>query len=228
VELPSEASVESFDVVSQEVKGEYPNREERNRLEGSFAAGKHVEASAKQTKVGYLFRSADGKRVLQTRLDGFTFSRLRPYESWATIRDEAKRLWGVYQRTVKPIRVTRVAVRYINQIDMPLPLQDFKEYFRTIPEVSAELPQGLSAFLMQLQIPQVDLGAVLVLTETLAPPPSPDLASIILDIDLFKEGCDLKSDDDVWSLLESFRDRKNEAFEGCITDKARQLFGPEY
>jgi uncharacterized protein (TIGR04255 family) len=228
VDLPAETGLESFDTLSQEIKGEYPSREERVLSEVQFNAGKQVEASTKQTKLGYLFRSVDGKGVLQTRLDGFTFSRLKPYENWGALRDEAIRLWGIYQKIANPIRVTRVAVRYINQIDMPLPMRDFKDYLRTVPEVSPELPQELSAFLMQLQIPQEDLGAMVVLTQTMVPPPRPDVASVILDIDLFKAGCEFNLDDDVWNLLESFRDRKNDVFEGCITDEARRLFKPEY
>ncbi len=35
----------------------------------------------------------------------------------------------------------------------------------------------------------------------------------------------MQSDDEVWALLEALRNRKNEFFEGCITDKTRELFG---
>jgi uncharacterized protein (TIGR04255 family) len=227
VKLPSDIDLSSFDAFFERVKDKYPTRQDRKLFEGTFSTVPRVEAAAKETKIGYLFRSADGKRVLQARLDGFTFSRLKPYENWGALRDEAKRLWDTYREIVKPIQVTRVAVRYINQIDIPLPMRDFKDFFRTIPEVSPDLPQGLSGFLMQLQIPQEDISALLVITQTmLVPPPSPVVASVILDIDLFKVQSGFETDDEVWTLLESFRDRKNEIFEACITDKARQLFGP--
>lgn len=226
VKLPGDIDLESLDAISQKVKSEFPTKEDRNLFEGRFMAGPQVQATAQKTKLGYLFRSVDGKRVIQARLDGFTFSRLKPYESWDSLRDEAKRLWAVYRQIARPVQITRVAVRYINQIDIPLPNSDFKDYFRTFPEVSPDLPQSVRAFLMQLQIGQEDLDALLVLTQTSVPPPAPNFASIILDIDLFRQNCKLESDDEVWTLLESFRDRKNEIFEGCITDKARQLFGP--
>lgn len=222
VELPPEVTLESLDAVCHAVAVEYPLREERTLSVVELRG----EPSARQTKLGYLLRSADGKQVFQARLDGFTFSRLRPYENWAALRDEAKKLWGVYKEEARPNRVTRVAVRYINQIDMPLPIRDFKDYLTTVPEVSPALPQALSGFLMQLQIPQPERDTVLVLTEALAPPSKPDTASVILDIDLFRERADYTSDEDVWDLLETFRERKNEVFEGCITAEARSLFGP--
>ena len=123
---------------------------------------------------------------------------------------------------MKPESVTRAALRYINRLDLPLPLKDFKDYLRTVPEVSPSLPQGLSGFFMQLHIPQEDLDALAVINETIVPPRKPDTVSVILDIDLFKEknlGLD-----EAWSMFDRFHVRKNEIFEGCITDRARELF----
>jgi len=45
---------------------------------------------------------------------------------------------------------------------------------------------------------------------------------VILDLDVFKGEADMVSDEDVWGLLETLRNRKNEFFEGCITDKTRE------
>jgi uncharacterized protein (TIGR04255 family) len=77
-------------------------------------------------------------------LDGFAMSRLAPYENWNAVRDEARRLWDIYRSIAKPSKLIRLAVRYINRIDMPLPLGDFKDYLRTVPDVSPDLPQGLA------------------------------------------------------------------------------------
>jgi uncharacterized protein (TIGR04255 family) len=226
VTVPSDVTLQSLEPICELVSAEYPTREDRVLSVVEVPGDAAREASTKRTKLGYLLRSSDGKYVFQARLDGFTLSRLKPYQNWAALRDEAKRLWAIYREGVNPIEVTRVAVRYINQIDMPLPVGDFNEYLRTVPEVSPDLPQGLAGFLMQLRIPQPERDTVLVLTEALAPQPKPDTVSVILDIDLFREGTVHRSDDDMWESLEAFRDRKNEVFESCITDRARQLFGP--
>ena len=63
---------------------------------------------------GYLFTSVDGRQVVQARLDGFTFSRLKPYDKWESLRDEARELWQHYVQIASPETVTRVALRYIN------------------------------------------------------------------------------------------------------------------
>jgi uncharacterized protein (TIGR04255 family) len=223
VELPaSVVGLQALESIHNRVKEWYPTRNKRLYLQGQFSAGDAIGASATQTEMGFAFSSGDGKQIFQARRDGFTFSRLRPYGSWPELRDEARRLWHVYREAVNPEKITRVAVRYINQIDIPIAATDYKDYFRTIPEVSPDLPQGLSGFFMQLQFPQTDLWGMLVLTQATLPYPATN--SVILDLDVFKV-TETVSDEDVWAMLETLRDRKNEFFEGCITERTRALFG---
>jgi uncharacterized protein (TIGR04255 family) len=225
VELPSNITLDSLDAIHSAVSDYYPGKKKRFYLLGRFSAGDEVGAAAKQTEMGFSLSSKDSKQIFQARLDGFTFSRLRPYVNWGQLRDEGKRLWEIYRRVASPSSITRVAVRFINQIDIPSGTIDYKDYFRTTPEVSAVLPQQLSGFFMQLQFPQADFGGFLIVTQTAVPPSKPDMNSVVLDIDAFKEGIEIATDDEVWGLLETLRHRKNEFFEGCLTDKARELFG---
>jgi uncharacterized protein (TIGR04255 family) len=225
VELPSGVTLKTLEALHGEVKDRYPGKKSRVYVQGRFSAGDGIGAAAKQTVMGFAYATENGKQILQVRLDGFTFSRLRPYGNWNELRDEGRRLWEIYRGAVSPLKITRVAVRYINQIDIPLRALDYKDYFRTTPEVSPDLPQDLSGFFMRLEFPQTDFGGLLILTQTAVQPPGPDMNSVILDLDVFKNGVEMVSDDEVWGLLETLRNRKNEFFEGCLTDKARELFG---
>jgi len=226
VELPVNAmELQLIETVHDRVRNRYPGKKKRFYMEGRFSTGEEDGASASQTLVGFSFSSEDGTQVFQARRDGFTLSRLRPYGSWPELRDEARRLWDIYRGVVNPEKITRMAVRYINQIDIPLSPIEYKDYFRTTPEVSPDLPQALSGFFMQLQFPQTDFGGLLILTQTSVPPPNRTTTSVILDLDVYKE-IEMTSDQDVWGLFETLRNRKNEFFEGCITERTRALFGP--
>jgi len=225
VELLPDIKLSSLDEAYELIRVDYPTRNEMKFVQSEISLVGQGSASTKQEIIGYRFSAQDGKQIVQTRLDGFTFSRLTPYECWEALRDEAKKLWSIYQGVARPQKITRIAVRYINQIDIPLPMRDFKDFFRTFPDVSEDLPQEIGGFLMQLQIPQKDFDGMLVLTEALVPPAKRDVASVVLDIDVFKMKYDFGSDE-AWNFLEVLRERKNEIFEGCITDKARDLFGP--
>lgn len=225
VSLPPEVKLAAFDDVYNRVKADYPSKGDAKLVGATLSFGEQVSASAKQDQIGYLLRTKDGKNVAQVRLNGFTFSRLRPYEHWEALRDEARRIWDIYRDVARPIKVTRVALRYINQFDIKLPM-DFRDYFRTYPEISSDLPQRLSGFLMQVHIPQEDFKGLTLLTQTLVPPPNEETASVILDIDTFRHEVDFSSESDLWQFLDQLRNRKNEVFEGCITNKTRQLIGP--
>lgn len=222
VEVPSEVTLSTLKNLQRSIELEYPVCEDMVTFQGQFQVGPSLAATASQSPIGYRFSGSDRKQIFQARLDGFTFSRLAPYERWESFRDEARRLWGIYQVAISPKTVKRVAVRYINRLDLPLPLNDFKDYLRTVPEVSPDLPQGLSSYFMQLQIPQEDLNGMLVLNEATLPP-TEDVVSVLLDIDLFCQVNLPSVENAQWDLLEKLRVRKNQVFEACITDNTRRL-----
>ena len=123
VELPPEITPETLKSLHAEIAGDYPEILERRRWRSKieFTNSEQKPPSNEDLGVsGYLIKSADGARAVQFRLDGFTFSQLRPYSKWEESRDEAKRLWAIY-KSVGVTRITRVATRFINTIDIPQP-----------------------------------------------------------------------------------------------------------
>jgi uncharacterized protein (TIGR04255 family) len=76
---------------------------------------------------------------------------------------------------------------------------------------------------MQLHILQEDLRGMLILNQALVPPPHPNMASVLLDIDLFREVDVPANEDDLWTFFERLRQRKNEIFEACITEPMKEL-----
>ncbi len=184
-----------------------------------------IKVNAPTQNHGFVFRSRDNVRIFQVTADGFTFNRLAPYPSWEEFRSEARSLWKIYREICTPICVTRAAIRYVNQIDIPAEdLVELKDYLNTVPEISSHLTQKvLQTFFMQLQIPQQDLNSLLIINEAIAPQTNPNFITIILDLDLFREQIWDKEDEDIWQFLEQLHDRKNEVFEASITDRTREL-----
>lgn len=104
-------------------------------------------ALAEAVKNGFVAFSPSRTRAVQARLDGFSASKLAPYTDWHDLRTQARNLWAKYRKATDPVLITRLALRYINRIDIPLPISDLKEYMRTTPEISLDLPQQMSSFL---------------------------------------------------------------------------------
>ena len=189
-----------------------------------FRPGAPAKASASEEEHGLKFSSEEGKDICQARLNGYGFNRLAPYEDWERFSGKAARLWRRYRLVARPAKILRLAVRYINRIDIPAVSVDMKEYFLTSPEVSSKLPQQMAGFFMQVRLPQEDIAAMLILNETIIPPHQPESTSIVLDLDLFRDQDVPQDDDAIWSYFEVLHTRKNEVFEACITDRTRELF----
>jgi uncharacterized protein (TIGR04255 family) len=220
-------SLEELKEFGGRVHERYPHEGTRDILQGQFDFGSPTpKTQSSRITMGYIFHSADRRQAVQARLDGFTFSRFAPYQDWRQLIDEARKLWNIFIALLKPATVSRVAVRYVNQINLPLRegSLSFEHYLRTFPGTSLEENVSLEQFFMRLVMPQDDLAAKLVLTEALLPEQA-GLLPVILDIDLFRENLALNvQSDEVWGILETFRARKNKYFEASITDATRELF----
>ena len=231
VELSPEVSASDLARVQKGEEHSYPTVKPINEFRGqisfpeaSAGASAVPGTSASTTPIGFLFRSTDGRQIQQARTNGFTMSRLAPYLHWDGFRTETRRLWDIYRSVAKPSRVTRVAVRYINRIDIPLPLSDLEDYLRTVPTVSSDLPQGLSRYFMQLVMPLEEIKGMVIINETIIEPAKPEVVSIVLDIDVSRSNDLPSTEEGIWAMMEQLRNAKNNVFEACITDKARELF----
>lgn len=227
VTLPGEPDFSVLEPFCDEISVEYPNRRFRKEWKAGFSVSGEGEpvTSSQGGVIGYLLTSSDGSFVAQARVNGFSLSRLRPYQNWPSLRAEAERLWEVYQRIADPKSIERIAVRYINRLDLPLPLSDFREYVLTAPEIAPGLPQALSQFLMQLVIPSPEHEATAVVTETIdAPTGDAAVLPFILDIDVSRVGGLSPRDELLWDRFERLRDFKNEIFFKTITEKTKELF----
>jgi uncharacterized protein (TIGR04255 family) len=200
----------------------YPIKKTPMVLQWQVTGGPETVASATtQTQTGFAFVGAGQDKVFQVRRDGFSFNKLRPYDRWESFRDEARRLWERYRRATQPTLVRMLSLRYLNRIDLPNP-SELKDYFRIFPEVGREMPQYLDFFAVQLGMPMQDLGAKLLLNQASVPSPTPEVASILLDIQIFLQAEGGIREDAIWENFERFRIRKNQVFEACITDALRR------
>jgi len=229
VKLPVQTDLKTLGTFHDTIKQRYPVKQERVSWRGHFEVKVTPVAQVSQSAAGgpdgYSFTSVDGRQVVQARLDGFTFSRLKPYDKWEALRDEARELWQHYIGVALPETVTRVALRYINRIEIPLPIKDFKEYILTTPEIAPDLPQGLESFFMRMVIPDSKAQAVAIITETVEPiDESSKRIPLIFDIDVFRMAAFSVQDNSMWETFESLHVLKNEVFFKSITPKTKALF----
>jgi uncharacterized protein (TIGR04255 family) len=222
---PREGSdVALFDQLHSRLKHEYPVSEELRQLQLEFTPASGLESTSPiMSNLGKRFTSEDRKQVVQIQLSSFTLHRLAPYTGWEDLKTEFKRVWELYTEVSNPEQLEGLSVRYINRLDLPLPIRDLRDYLRTYPELSSDMPLGITTYNMQLQVPMEGQNALSIINQRLVPqmPAEADVISIFLDIEVMSNPGQKISEP--WSFLESLRPLKNDLFEACITNRMREL-----
>ena len=162
--------------------------------------------------------------IAQCRIDGLTFSRLKPYKNWEYLFNEANHFWNLYQSTVSPELITRIAVRYINHIKLSLPINDFSRFFTAPLPVPAGHSRPVNSFLTRVLSEEPEHQVISNVIQALERNVDENSITIILDIDVFKIQDYDVNDDRVWSMLNTLKNIKNQIFFESITDETVRLF----
>lgn len=227
VELPN-ADLDTLRAFHGRIRSQYPKLKERMAVTAQLTP-EHVQTGHGRKPQGFFFTSDDDRQVVQVRPEAFGFSRLRPYENWEALRDEARRVWREFVHVARPQKVTQVSLRYTNHIALPLPVRDFADFFRTIPTLSPQLPQAVSGMFMQLLIPYGENCRAEVVEGLNVPAPTaarPSYASMpfLFDINVVQAVTAPGDSDEVWMHLERLRAIKNQVFFESLTPQALELF----
>ena len=226
--LPETITADTIVSLHDKIKKEYPTQEERRAWQGKIELGKSEKMAAVTQSLGtdgYFFRSEDGRNVVQYRLDGFSFSRLKPYTDWESVYSEAMKLWALYRDHLKPLEITRIALRNINLIHIPFKTFKLEDYLVAPPA----MPEGLGEvvvlqFLNRIVFEYSQDATKVVVTQASQPQSDPGSAAIILDIDAFREVKLAPFDQNIDILFRKLRTIKNDVFSKLVTEEAKKLF----
>lgn len=214
----------------EELKDVFPKIEEKKQFLTEFRveAGKLMPPVARDLGFqGLWLATADGTRIAQFRPDGFTLNNvgLGQYVGGEHLLDEAVRLWSRYAAIARPAAVIRLALRYLNRLDLPLrDGDDFRRYLTAPPELPDGAPQKVSSFISRV-VAHDESGASVVVTQKLDTPAGPvSVVPVIIDIDVFFSR-ELEPVPDVLrASLEVLRVLKNQSFFALLTDEAVKLY----
>jgi len=224
VSLPDSTDLETLTRFQQRVQASYPTRRDRRTFTTNIELGEDSRVvSHSGTSDGYIFTSADGRNVAQARLDGFTFSRLQPYTTWDELVRGARTLWNAYVDVARPTEVRRIAVRYINRLEIPVPVRELSDWLKTSPRVAAGLQQELTEFFMRLVIP-LPQERVAILTLATEAGTWTQQVPLIFDIDAFRVFSWSPSQPEVWSELDALRHAKNDVFFESLTERMLEKY----
>ena len=227
VQLPPNTDPQNLEKLHTKIKKKYTKIEKKYFFETKFEFKQNEQPSIESSPSrfqGFLFRSEKEKKLVQARIDGFTFNKLKPYENWDVFCSEGRKHWENYVKIANPLKVTRIALRYINRIEIPLPFENFDDFILINPKIAPELPQAIRHFFIRFEIPNPGINSTAIITHTIDKPTDQNRLPFIFDIDVIIESNYFVNEKKIWTDFEKLRDYKNEIFFKSITNKTKELF----
>lgn len=203
-------------------KDAYPQVQERQMVETTFqlAEGKPVQSQIVSIE-GYECWNQERNEVIQARKNGFSFSRLKPYQSWEEHFPKAMIYWDLYRKNFANPPAKRLAVRFINLFKIVESRIELADFLKKPPEIPSGLPQELDGFLYRVVVP-FDSATKAIITMTPGNPAAGGAIEIVLDIDVFAI-TQVPFVGDFHKIFEKLHNYAENIFEAYITDKTRGL-----
>lgn len=191
-------------------------------IEMAMSADESITSRARAGVTGYRVEDEPVTKVVQFRNNGFTFSLIGNYAAWEQFRDAAVEPAARFLALSGVERVTRLALRYINVIQLPHTRVDLDQYLPAAPRVPSELPQELAGFFSRIVLPIQGDGLNAVVTQALeeGAKPSP---SVILDIEVYFQGPLTPEWGSLLPIFENIRTWKNRIFFAFVNENTVSL-----
>lgn len=217
--------MEAARLFSETLKGEYPDRKPvyaEGTVEDSIDG--RPNPLLPHQPIRYVCREPDNKSVVQVGATEFDFSCLPPYPGFETFLGESRRIWERFRETSPEVTIDRLALRYLNVIELPNPVGEISDWLTVGPTIPSAFPQTVAGLYLQLELPFPDRLTRLLVTEAMGEVTSESVQTVLLELDLMREDSVPQSDEEMWAYFGSLREIKNVVFEACLTPRTRELF----
>ncbi len=228
IKIASPLEPKEVEKVSAKFRSNYPHHQNVDSLTVALQlpAGEGGDPKAQiDREPGHRRSSSDLTQLLVLGRSAFAVSQLAPYPGWDEFFARFVRDWKIWKKAVRFRTISRIGVRYINRIDIPIAESkvEHEEFLNVYPKLP-DIFGPLSAYAVQAVLPIQDIDCKLTINSAVVPAPILDHASFVIDQDIARESNAPQSDKDIFKLLKEIRVRKNKIFEACISNRARELF----
>lgn len=211
-------------LVYERLRDEFPNREQRLIQEVELAQGPEGFQQQIRTSERILFLTEDRKVFVQVGPRLLAINCLKPYPTWENFKPRISKAFESLNEVTDVKGLQRIGLRYINQIVIPASLTELKDYFQFHLSLGPELPQNMVNFVAGCEFAYNDRDLCRVQLMPVASGISEQL-TLILDIDYFLAKPRGIEPEQAMEWVEEAHDKVEEIFEGCITDRLREIFG---
>jgi len=206
----------------ERLKGSFPHKEQRMIREVELKQEPEGLQQEIRTSERIMFFTEEKTMLVQVGPRLLVINVLKPYPHWEGFKPRIETAWKSLQATVEVQGLERIGLRYINHIELPAQRVELSEYFEFYPSVGQRLPQQMVSFLAGVEFSYADDRDHC--RVQLTPIRSGGKGLFMLDIDYFLARPRAVEVADALAWVEEAHSRVEEVFEGCITDKLREIF----
>jgi uncharacterized protein (TIGR04255 family) len=207
----------------ERLKGSFPQKEQRMIQEMELTQGPEGLHQQIRTSERIIFFTEDKKMLVQVGPRLLAINVLKPYPHWEGFKPRIEMAWKSLQAAIEVQGLERIGLRYINHIELPAQGGELAEYFEFYPFVGQRLPQQMVSFLAGVEFSYADDRDHCRVQFTRIPA-SGGRSLFMLDIDYFLARPGAVKPAEALAWVEEAHSRVEEVFEGCITDKLREMF----
>ena len=191
-----------------------------NRVDTGSDDGGEIKVSS---DIGVVWQGLNAESTLKPQSvrfarDLFSFSRLSPYEDFDKFSNEGLRLLQIFKDTTLPGDIQRIALRFVNRIEIP-PKTRLRHILTAPPREKSGLKLPLAAFFHNdtLTVPGHPYAVSVIRTIQSYPETQNRRPAVILDLTVFTINSLPFALDSVRLHLQNMRWLKNKLFFGNIT-----------
>lgn len=208
------------------LEGAYPLLEEENLYQIDFNG---TSGKMGVSHFGFKASSLDQTDILQMRPNQIGLSRRAPYLGWDRFESAFFEALDALKRSFSPVAGTRLGMRYISRIDIPVDEDNSVQYMpgyyvNMLPNIPEVFPAPTAVQASHVVTRMSDIGLDVTVNLSTMDSPLVGHASIQLDIDVARAGEIPQRIEELRALLALMRNTKNNIFESLVTHKARELF----
>jgi uncharacterized protein (TIGR04255 family) len=211
-------------MIYEKVKDDFPNREARLAQVVEFVQ----TPQGMQQQIGVdqrvLLISEDGKSLIQVGSHLLAVSCLKPYPTWNAFKPKIEKAYIALVDTAGIRGLQRIGLRYINRIEIPSKSVPMERYFEFRPFLGSGLPQEISDFVVGCHFRFFDGRDTCKVQLNQAVPEEPGNVGYLLDLDYFLSQPQTIAPKQAIEWVDRAHGQIEEIFEGCITDRLREIF----
>lgn len=211
-------------LIYEKVSNEFPNKEPRLIQEVEITQGPQGIQQQIRTSERILFLTNDRKTFIQVGPHLLAVNCLKPYPTWDGLKPMIEKAFRALINTIEVKGLQRIGLRYINRIEIPSLLVKLEDYFGFYPFLSLNLPQNIENFVVQCLLQFFDRRDSCKVQLTNAVPERSDNFSFLLDLDYFLAQPQTVLANQALQWVESAHQQVEAVFEGCITERLREIF----